>query len=92
MRNFGRVKTPGCGRKMGSIFVTDLTPIFKVLVSQARVNSHLISILTTLSKHSNPGDDRDELIESLRAIMRDNQEFLDAMRAAVNKIDEEANG
>lgn len=72
--------------------LSELTPIYKVLVSQARVNSRLISVIMTLAQHSDPKDDRNDLIESLKGVMHDNQEFMDSLKAAVNKLEEEMNG
>ena len=72
--------------------MADITPIYKVLVAQARLNSHIISVLGTLAKHSNPGSDRDELIEALRSVMNSNQESLDLLKAAVNSVGEEGDG
>jgi len=66
--------------------------ILKMLIHQARVNSHIIGALGVLAKNGKLGDDTQKFIESVDGVVSNNSEFIETLRVLIDKLHDEAHG
>lgn len=71
--------------------MSNLAPILKALVMQARVNSQLIFSLGMVAKSSNLGPEFDKFFESLNAAHDNNKELVKILDNTIDKLMEESN-
>jgi hypothetical protein len=66
--------------------MSNLAPILRALVMQARVNSQLIFSLGMLAKSSNLGPEFDKLLETLNETHDNNKELVKILDNAIDKM------
>jgi hypothetical protein len=66
--------------------MSNLAPILRALVMQARVNSQLIFSLGMLAKSSNLGPEFDKLLETLTEAHVNNKELVEILDNAIDKM------
>jgi hypothetical protein len=71
--------------------MSNLTPILKALVMQARFNSQLIISLGLLSKSLDLGPEYDKFSETVTAAYDNNKELIDILDNMIDKMLEKSN-